>query len=181
MATAAARSPAPARRSGGGGRRTRRRARSTTLDRVVFGFVRLAMGALGALPLAVAVRVAAGIARLAYWCAPGLRRTGMTNLAIAFPDKPLAERRRILRESIANLGRMAAELAHLPRLTDADLREMVVFEDEAWWATNVAAPRETGGLILSGHFGNWELLVAAHGMRGFPVSMVHRAIANPFI
>jgi len=36
-------------------------------------------------------------------------------------------------------------------------------------------------LILSGHFGNWELLVFAHGMRGFPVSMVHRSIANPFV
>src|SRR5262245_61447657 len=135
MATAEARAPAARKRRGG--RRPRGRARSTTLDRVAFGFVRLVMGALAALPLAPAVRVAAGIVGLAYWLAPGLRRTGMTNLAIAFPDAPLAERRRILRESIANLGRMAAELAHLPRLTDAQLREMVVFEDEAWWKTNV--------------------------------------------
>ena len=179
MATAEARAPAARKR--GGRRRAHVRTRSTTLDRVVFGFVRAVMAALAALPLVVAVRVAAGIARLAYWCAPGLRRTGMTNLAIAFPDEPLAERRRILRESIANLGRMAAELAHLPRLTEADLREMVVFEDEAWWAANVGAPRDTGGLILSGHFGNWELLVFAHGMRGYPVSMVHRAIANPLV
>src|SRR5262245_33805383 len=108
MATAEVREPAPARRHPRGGRRARGRSRSTTLDRVVFGFVRAAMGILATLPLAVSVRFAAGIARLVYWCAPGLRRTGMTNLAIAFPDKPLAERRRILRESVANLGRMAA-------------------------------------------------------------------------
>jgi KDO2-lipid IV(A) lauroyltransferase len=181
MATVAARSPVPAGRSRRGGRRTRGRTRSTALDRLVFGVVRAAMGTLAALPLAVALRVAAGVALVAYACAPGLRRVGLTNLAIAFPDRPLADRRRILRESMANLGRMAAELAHLPRLSDADLREMVVFENEAWWAENVAAPRDTGGLILSGHFGNWELLVFAHGMRGFPVSMVHRAIANPLV
>jgi KDO2-lipid IV(A) lauroyltransferase len=36
-------------------------------------------------------------------------------------------------------------------------------------------------LILSGHFGNWELLAFAHGMRGYPVHMVHRAIANPLV
>jgi len=181
MATVAARAPAPARRPRRGGRRPRGRTRSTALDRIVFGVVRAVMGMLGALPLTIALRLAAGVALVAYACAPGLRRVGLTNLAIAFPDRPLAERRRILRESMANLGRMGAELAHLPRLTDADLRRMVVFDDEPWWEANVAAPRDTGGLILSGHFGNWELLVFAHGMRGYPVSMVHRAIANPFI
>jgi Kdo2-lipid IVA lauroyltransferase/acyltransferase len=181
MATVAARSPAPAGRPRRGGRRPRGRTRSAALDRLVFGVVRAAMGTLAALPLAVALRVAAGVALVAYACAPGLRRVGRTNLAIAFPDRPPAERRRILRTSMANLGRMVAELAHLPRLTEGDLRRMVVFEDEAWWAENVGAPRDTGGLILSGHFGNWELLVFAHGMRGFPVSMVHRAIANPFV
>jgi lauroyl/myristoyl acyltransferase len=36
---------------------------------------------------------------------------GLTNLAIAFPDRPLAERKRILRASVLNLSRMAAELA----------------------------------------------------------------------
>jgi len=181
MATVAARSPAPAGGPRRGGRRTRGRTRSTALDRLVFGVVRAAMGTLAALPLAVALRVAAGVALMVYACAPGLRRVGLTNLAIAFPDRPPAERRRILRTSMANLGRMGAELAHLPRLSDGDLRRLVVFEDEAWWAENVGAPRETGGLILSGHFGNWELLVFAHGMRGFPVSMVHRAIANPLV
>ena len=41
--------------------------------------------------------------------------------------------------------------------------------------------RSTGVLVLSGHFGNWELLVFAHGIRGHPVHVVHRAIANPLV
>jgi KDO2-lipid IV(A) lauroyltransferase len=105
----------------------------------------------------------------------------MTNLGIAFPEKPIAERERILRESILNLGRMVAELAHLPHLSDAELREMVRFDNEAWWEEAVTWDRDAGVLILSGHFGNWELLVYAHGRRGQPVSMVHRSIANPYI
>src|SRR6185503_17091272 len=72
-------------------------------------------------------------------------------------------------------------LAHLPRLSDAQLRRMVRFEDEAWWEEAVGWERSTGVLALSGHFGNWELLVFAHGRRGFPVSMVHRSIANPLV
>jgi KDO2-lipid IV(A) lauroyltransferase len=76
---------------------------------------------------------------------------------------------------------MAAELAHLPGLSDQQLREMVRFEDEAWWQQAVGWERSTGVLALSGHFGNWELLVFAHGKRGYPVHMVHRAIANPLV
>jgi KDO2-lipid IV(A) lauroyltransferase len=133
------------------------------------------------LPLGLAVRIGAAAGLAAYVVAGPLRRTGMRNLEIAFPERSRAARRRILRESMANLGRMVAEVAHLPRMNAEDLRAHVVFEDEAWWAEHVGAPRDTGALILSGHFGNWELLVFAHGMRGFPVSMVHRTIANPLV
>jgi KDO2-lipid IV(A) lauroyltransferase len=181
MAVPAERTPAPARSPRRPARRPRGRRRSKVLDRVEYLALRAVMRTLRALPLAWALRVGAAVALVAYVVARPLRRVGMTNLALAFPERSLAERRRILRVSFANLGRMVAELAHLPTLGDDDLRRMVVFEDEAWWAENVARPRDTGGLILSGHFGNWELLVAAHGMRGYPVSMVHRTIANPLI
>lgn len=143
--------------------------------------LRAIVGLLAVLPLGGALRLGELGALVAYLAGRGLRRVGMLNLAIAFPEKPLAERRRILRGSFLNLGRMAAEMAHLPRLSAAQLEAMVQIDDEAWWRANVAGLRETGGLILSGHFGNWELLVFAHGMRGFPVTMVHRAIRNPLI
>jgi len=143
--------------------------------------LRAAMGMLAAMPLAWALRVTAAGALVVWAVARPLRRVGMRNLGIAFPERSVAERRRILRASLANLGRMVAELAHLPRMTAEDLRAMVRFEDEPWWTEHIARAHESGALILSGHFGNWELLVFAHGMRGFPVSMVHRTIANPFV
>src|SRR5437588_80494 len=120
-------------------------------------------------------------ALLAYALDVAHRRIGMVNLGVAFPERPLRERRGILRRSFLNLGRMAAELAHLPRLSDERLRDMVRFEDEAWWQQAVGWERSTGVFVLSGHFGNWELLAFAHGRRGYPVHMVHRAIANPVV
>jgi KDO2-lipid IV(A) lauroyltransferase len=143
--------------------------------------LRAVFGAMAALPLGVALRVGEAVTWLVYVVAVPLRRVGMKNLAIAFPDKSIAERRRILRESLLNHGRMAAELAHLPHLSDAQLDEMVRFEDETWWREAIGWERPTGVLILSGHFGNWELLVYAHGRRGHPVTMVHRAMRNPLI
>src|SRR5438093_8501168 len=143
--------------------------------------LRAAFGALAALPLGAALGVGELAALVAYLLDRRHRRVGMRNLEIAFPEKPLRERRRILRASLLNLGRMAAELAHLPRLSAERLRDMVRFVDEEWWREAVSWERSTGVLVLSGHFGNWELLVFAHGMRGHPVHMVHRTIANPLL
>src|SRR5207244_1117106 len=143
--------------------------------------LRVVMGLLGALPLSLALRLGELGALLAYALDVSHRRVGMANLGVAFPERPLRERRWILRRSFLNLGYMAAELAHLPRLSDERLRDMVRFEDEAWWQQAVGWERSTGVLVLSGHFGNWELLVFAHGRRGYPVHMVHRALANPLV
>jgi KDO2-lipid IV(A) lauroyltransferase len=143
--------------------------------------LRAIVGLLAALPLFVALRLGELAAFIAYLVDRPHRRIGMRNLGIAFPDKPLSEHRRILRRSFLNLGRMAAELAHLPRLSDAQLRDMVRFEDEAWWEEAITWERSTGVMALSGHFGNWELLVYAHGKRGHPVHLVHRSIANPLV
>lgn len=162
--------------------RTRRiRPASPVRDRLEYAVVRVVIGTLAALPLWVALRVMEAFALLGWLVDRPHRRIGLRNLAIAFPEKSSRERRRILRASFLNMGRMAAELAHLPKLSDDDLRAMVRFDNEQWWAEAITWDRPTGVLILSGHFGNWELLVYAHGRRGHPVSMVHRALANPLI
>jgi Kdo2-lipid IVA lauroyltransferase/acyltransferase len=182
MAAPAERAPAavtaPRRRRRAGGRR---RTRSRLRDRIEYVALRVVVGFLAALPLGLALRVGELGALVAYLLDVVHRRIGMQNLAIAFPEKPVHERRRILRRSFLNLGCMAAELAHLPRLSAERLREIVEFDDEAWWSEAITWERSTGVLILSGHFGNWELLVFAHGMRGHPIHMVHRAIANPLV
>jgi KDO2-lipid IV(A) lauroyltransferase len=157
------------------------RAPSPVRDRFEYLALRAIVGFLAMLPLTLALRVGEAVTWMVWLVALPLRRVGMMNLTIAFPNKPQAERARILRASMLNLGRMAAELAHLPRLSDAELREMVQFEDEAWLREALTWERPTGVLILSGHFGNWELLVYAQGRRGHPVTMVHRPIRNPLI
>src|SRR5262245_13507906 len=112
-------------------RTTRVRARSRTRDRLEYLALRLVVGVLGLVPLALALRVGAFAGLLAYALDRRHRAIGTRNLALAFPEKTTAERRGILRRSFANLGRMAAELAHLPRLSADRLRRMVRFADEA--------------------------------------------------
>jgi KDO2-lipid IV(A) lauroyltransferase len=146
-----------------------------------YATLRAGMGLLAILPLDVALRLGAGVATLVLVLARPVERVGMINLGIAFPEKSLAERRRILRASMQNIGRVVAEIAHLPSFSDEELRHRVRFVDEAWAEEAFTWDRGNGVLLLTGHYGNWELAAYAMGRRGHPASMVHRTIKNPLI
>lgn len=161
--------------------RPRRRGRRLR-HRLEYAGLRLVTGVLAALPVAVAMRLAAGVATLVIRVAWPIRRIGLTNLAIAFPDKSDAEREAILVASYRNLGRMVAECAHLANLTPANVRDTVRFEDDRIWREEIVPHLESQGiLVLTGHFGNWELFAYAYGLYGHPVSLVHQTIKNPLV
>ena len=98
---------------------------------------------------------------------------GRINLAIAFPEKNEAERRRILRASYLNLGRGAAEIIRLGGFFHQRLRRRVTYDRFAYWGEVAARYPGRGMIILSAHFGNFELLAPAHAMHGFQINLVH--------
>jgi KDO2-lipid IV(A) lauroyltransferase len=150
--------------------------------RLEYAALRLVTGVLGTLRLPVAMRLAAGVAALFIRVARPIRRIGLINLGIAFPEKSEAERAAILLASYRNLGRMIAECAHLGDLTAANVRATVVPDLGAIWTDEMLPHLGSQGiLILTGHFGNWELFAYAYGLLGHPVSLVHQTIKNPLV
>jgi len=122
-----------------------------------------------------ALALGAGLGRA--WARLGGPRTQVArvNLRIAFPGWSEAQREAVLVRALENIGRSFVEFARLARIGPAGLRERVRFEGlEHYQAARRASPH--GGLIaLTGHFGSWELLVAAAVAYGLPVVPVHRA------
>jgi len=53
------------------------------------------------------------------------------------------------------------------------------FADRAAWDRAIEHAGQAGAVILTAHFGNWELLAYAHGLLGYPVTLVHRPMHNP--
>ena len=151
------------------------------LARIEYVLFLVAFAFFRALPFHLAFRVGEGIGTLLYWLDRPHRRVGLTNLALAFPAKDKAERHRILRESFRNLGRLLAEFCHLRALTPENIHQRVQFENEAEWRQLVDKLRQTGALILTGHFGNWELFAHAAACYGLPIHIIHRRLRNVFI
>lgn len=91
------------------------------------------------------------------------------NLAHALPELDAAARRRVLRGMWDNLGRTAAELAHLP-----------VLHWEIRGGEHLASIAAEGGpaIMVSGHLGNWEVLPPAAARLGIRLGSVYRAADN---
>ena len=175
----------PSPRSGRSPRKRRRirppRQRKNLLARIEYALFLAVFGFFRGLPFPISFRVGEAVGRVLYVLDRPHRKVGLTNLAIAFPDKSQDERRRILRESFCNLGRLLAEFCHLGALTERNIRDRVGFADEAEWRQLVERLRGTGALILTGHFGNWELFAYANACYGFPVHIIHRRLRNVFV
>lgn len=134
---------------------------------------------LGALPHSIARLVCAVLAELAYGFWPRLRRVGMFNLRLAFPEWTEDERRRVLRQVFRNFGRMLADFAHFPRLTRSNIEKLIVYDGFEHFER---ARREGKGvLFLTAHFGSWELSSFAHGVYGYPCHFVVRPLDNPLL
>lgn len=98
---------------------------------------------------------------------------GLKNLAIAFPQRSEAERRRILRASYENLGVSASEYIRLGGFFHLRLRDRVTYHRLEYWEDIARNHPGKGALVLTAHFGNFELLPTAHAMHGYQISLVH--------
>lgn len=108
-----------------------------------------------------------------------VHRRGLDNIARALPELSEAEARRTVRRMWRHLGRVAAEYPHLHRFsvdTPGGRVELV-------GRTHLEEARRTtgGGIMFTGHVGNWELSGLAPVRSGIPMLAVYRAANNPFV
>jgi Kdo2-lipid IVA lauroyltransferase/acyltransferase len=150
-------------------------------DRVEYALLRIAFGLGRAIPPRWGLKVGAGLGLLFYLLDIRDRRIALINLRLAFPDYSASQRRGILRAACRNLGRMAFEVAQLPTLTPEALSRHVTIADRDRWDRVLARARDTGAIILTGHYGNWELLAYACGLMGQPVTLIHRPMRNRLV
>jgi Kdo2-lipid IVA lauroyltransferase/acyltransferase len=133
----------------------------------------------GAMPRPLARLAAISLARIVYVLHRRLRRVGMRNLALTFPEKSLHERARILRGEFTSLGRQLAEVCHFPGYTLSNVSRVVVYDGFENYERALA--RGKGVLFLTAHFGGWELSAFTHSMHGHPMHVVMRPMDNIYL
>ena len=134
---------------------------------------------IGALPRPLARGVGFLIGGLVYHLHPRLRRVGMRNLQLAFPQKSQKERRKILRAVYVSLGRLLGEVCLFPSYTPENASQVAVYQ--GFENFEAAEKRGKGVLFLTGHFGGWEIGSFFHSLMGHPMQIVVRPLDNPYV
>src|SRR6478672_2254062 len=134
---------------------------------------------IGALPRPLARAVGIAFGQTIYLLHGKLRRVGMRNLALAFPEKSVGERRKIVRQVFTSLGRQFAEVCLFPKYTRENVNRTVTYD--GYENFDRASQRGKGVLFLTGHVGGWELSAFAHSLYGHPLHFVMRPLDNPYL
>ncbi len=138
---------------------------------------------LALLPREFATRVAMVGSRVLFACLPRLRRIGLRNLELAFPDLSLTKRRYLLEQSFENFGRIIDDFAHFPYTNPADLAARVETSfpqaSEARYHAAKAAGR--GVIFVTPHLGNCEMLALATSAIFEPIAYLARPLDNPLL
>jgi KDO2-lipid IV(A) lauroyltransferase len=134
---------------------------------------------LGILPRPLARAFGISLGWTVYLLHGRLRRVGMRNLALAFPEKTEAERGRILRGEFTSMGRQLGEVCQFPKYTLENVEQVVVYDGLENYEKAFA--RGKGVLFLTAHFGGWEVSAFTHSMHGHWMHVVMRPMDNVYI
>ena len=102
------------------------------------------------------------------------------NLRHAFPELSSQRRRKLAKRMWKHLFVLVAEVAHAPRkIHETNWRDYVRLKDADVLVRMLLDDRPL--LLVSGHFGNFELAGFALGILGFPTYTVARPLDNPYL
>jgi len=148
-------------------------------QRIEFALAWLVIKPMSVLPRPLVRAVGISFAWTVYWLHVRLRRVGMKNLALAFPEKSRRERAKILRGVFVSLGRQLAEVCLFPKYTRGNVGQVVVYEGFENYERAFAQGK--GVLFLTGHLGGWELSAFTHSLHGHWINVVARPMDNVYL
>jgi len=152
--------------------------RHSASHRLEFAAARSLEHAVSALPEGAADRLGRAVGRTLHRA--GIRRDIVeTNLRLAFPDRDEKWISRTMLASYEHLGREVASMMRLAKLDDAAVIERTL--SVGWEGLEEARALGRGVILVTGHYGNWEMAAATFASRGMAIAAIVRRQGNRLV
>ena len=109
-----------------------------------------------------------------YYLVPIRKRVALINLKTAFPSKKHKELNDILKKCYIHFGILVSEFLRLPKLNKTKISNMINLDSH----TKKLLDKNNPSIIMTGHFGNWELFLPLLGYNNYRVSGVAQIQKN---
>jgi KDO2-lipid IV(A) lauroyltransferase len=149
---------------------------------LAYFMVRVVICVLQTLPMETCETLAHAVAHLAYDVLKIRRAIIDDNLAHAFPQQTPAQRRQLALGTWQHMFLMICELSQVPRkLHDTNWRQHIEISrpEIELFIRQLLSPRPI--VVVSGHFGNFEVGGITAGLLGFPTFTVARPLDNIYL
>jgi KDO2-lipid IV(A) lauroyltransferase len=159
----------------------RSKKRSRLKDYAVYLTVRCVICVIQTLPYSRACQLAGALAWLAERIDKRHRQVALDNLGRAFPDNyGPDERKEKVREVYRHFCTVLIEIIHLPRLLHPTTwRRHMSLNNSKRLVNLLISGRPV--MLVTGHFGNWEMGGYVLGMLGFKTYAIARPLDNPYL
>jgi KDO2-lipid IV(A) lauroyltransferase len=127
------------------------------------------------IPLEIGLSIASALGRSVFYILPRYRNLTIENLRFAFGnEKSEDELKGIAKRVFQNLGKNAVELVNLPKFNKPVMDRFVGFRNRE--RLDEAYKKGNGVIVLTAHFGSWELMAAALRENNCPGVTIGRRI-----
>jgi KDO2-lipid IV(A) lauroyltransferase len=156
----------------------REKRKHSVAHRAEYALARTLEKTVSALPEKAADRLGRRVGAMLYRV--GIRKdTVESNLRLAFPENPGEWIHETMKQAYAHLGR---EVAAMMRLSKLDAKAVVDRTITTGWdQLEEALSLGRGVLLVTGHYGNWEIAAAAVASRGVPIAAIVRRQGNRIV
>jgi len=148
--------------------------------RLEYVAIRCAAKLLRGMPRELALVCGSRLGQLARWLVPKRRRLAEDNLQRAFPNFDRKQIAALARANFIHFGVSAVEMMRLD-LFDAQNGDLERYFDVDLDEMGKAHDLGRGVIMLSGHFGFWEVALFALKQHGYQVDMVVKPMKNPLV
>jgi KDO2-lipid IV(A) lauroyltransferase len=155
----------------------RRKKHRNISDRVLYSLIMI----LGLLVRSISRNVSTAIAHFIgdfiYFIPKTRRQLVEENLALTFPQKTVTEIRIIARQVYRNQAENIIEVLRLPMIKTAE--DAARFLDlDGSGILSESIDKKRGAVLVSAHFGNWEMLALGAGLLMTPLNIVVKPLRN---
>ena len=142
------------------------------IDWFIVGFVRILSAFLQALPLEGALSLGRAVGAI-FSRTNRRRKVAYVNLKAAFGNRFNAkERREIVRKHFLNLAQTVVEVLRFPKMNQQYFEHYIVPENRERYEQTIQEGR--GTMLITPHFGNWELSQVLSALVGKPMHVLAR-------
>ena len=155
--------------------------RNDLIDRLQYLGVRIASMLMQCWPVNANLRAARHLGNLLYRFDRKHRERALANLRRSFPELSERHRQELARRSMQELFMFFVEMFFTTRLIRIDTWASYIVLENFAKPLELMVKRDGGLIMLTGHFGNFEILGYLLATLGFPTSSVARPLDNPYL